>query len=219
MRSVQVIISRFLSDGNRANAAEGWDLGVIPTFRGEYWWNADAAWKFGVVALPFAFDTEQTLSNDLAVSGQTFGAGRRVRLNYQFHNVRGTAAYRIAGNEASGIRAGGSLIMRYAELELSDAARRSRNSNLLTFPLLFVESRMRIGDSSSLVVRGDALPFFGLRQGLYDFLVVLEFSGKGANAGSFSAGVRVFRGGFSPREEGQNNNEVAFVGPVLRAVF
>ena len=34
-----------LSDSSRPYAASGWDLGVTPTIRAEYWWNEHEDWK------------------------------------------------------------------------------------------------------------------------------------------------------------------------------
>lgn len=208
-----------LSDGKRANAAEGWKLGVLPTVRAEYWWKKDNPWKFGVVALPFYFRTNQRLTNDLTVEGKNFNAGQNIKLQYQFHNIRGTAAYRLVNKPKSEFRLGASVIVRYANIKITDQTKSVSGTNLIAFPLLFLESRTRLTDTSSLVVRGDTFPTKDIRQGLYDFLVAIEKSSQQAKSRSFSVGVRAFWGGFSPRKVGDNNNEVFFIGPVLRVQF
>jgi hypothetical protein len=209
-----------LSDGNRPNAANGWDLGVIPTIRAEYWGNEDEDWKFGASILPFYFSTRQRLSNDLAVEGQRFSEGESIRLRYQFHNVRATAAYRLYAGSSDTFRVGGTLIVRYAEINVASDTRAARNTDTAAFPLVHLEYRRRLSPSLALLVRGDTLPSFsGLRQGLYDFLIGIERADKGRDGTSLSAGLRFFWGGFSPKEEGQNNNEIFFAGPVLRVSF
>jgi hypothetical protein len=208
-----------LSDGNRPNAANGWDLGVVPTIRAEYWGNEGSAWKFGASILPFYFSTRQRLSSDLAVEGERFSEGESIRLRYQFHNVRATAAYRLYAGSSDTFRVGGTLIVRYAEINVASDTRAARNTDIAAFPLLHLEYRKRLSPSLALLVRGDTLPFFGLRQGLYDFLIGIERVEKARDGTSFSAGLRFFWGGFSPKEEGQNNNEIFFAGPVLRMNF
>jgi hypothetical protein len=207
-----------LSDGSRPNAAEGWNLGAVPTVRAEYWWNEQNPWKFGLVLLPFYFSTDQKLTGDLTVKGQTFNSGQTVNLKYQFHNLRGTAGYRLVDSSTHSFRIGGSLILRYAELDVSDSSKGGKNTNFLAFPLLFLEYQAQLGESLALVLRGDMLPL-GLHQGLYDFLLALEWVRLKDSGPSFSTGIRAFWGGFSPNEQGQNNNEISFIGPVLRARF
>jgi len=208
-----------LSDGTRPNAAARWALGGIPTVRVEQWWKEQERWKFGAVLLPFYFKTDQRLSADLAVKGHEFASGEVVTLKYQFHNLRGTASYRAFSRPRTSFRVGGSLILRYAELNVSDGSQAGKNTNVIAFPLVHLEYRTLVSEQLALLVRGDTLPF-GLRQGLYDVLIAVEGAAEARKGGPrFSAGLRFFWGGFSPHEIGQNNNEMVFFGPVLRIGF
>jgi hypothetical protein len=207
-----------LSDGNRPNAAEDWKLGITPTLRAEYWWNDQESWKFGATLLPFYLKTDQRLSNDLLIDGKNFLKNDQVDVEYQFHNVRGTASYRLHSDEVTTFRLGGSLILRYAEIKVSSQGQTARITNLLAFPLAHLEYRTLVTPNLALLVRGDALPF-GLRQGLYDFLIGLEGENSKPGGVQFGGGLRLFWGGFSPEEEGENNNEIFFAGPVFRLKF
>jgi hypothetical protein len=70
----------------------------------------------------------------------------------------------------------------------------------------------------ALLVRGDTLPL-GWHQGLYDFLIGVEEVDSTRQGPQSGGGLRLFWGGYTPRIEGKNNNEIFFIGPVLRLKF
>jgi hypothetical protein len=207
-----------LSDGNRPNAAEEWNLGITPTLRAEYWWHEQEGWKFGATLLPFYLKTNQRLSNDLVAQDKTFRKNDQVDVKYQFHNVRGTASYGLHTDEVTTFRLGGSLILRYAEIKISDQNQTARSSGLIAFPLLHVEYQKLMSPNLAFLVRGDTLPL-GLRRGLNDFLIGLEEVNSTREGPRWGGGLRLFWGGYTPRIEGKNNNEIFFIGPVLRLKF
>ncbi|MEQ1881494.1 MAG: hypothetical protein ABL878_11040 [Burkholderiales bacterium] len=89
--------------------------------------------------LPFYLKTNQRLSNDLVSQDRTFRKDDQVDVEYQFHNVRGTPSYRLHYDEVATIRLGGSLILRYAEINFSDQSQTARSSGLIAFPLVHWE--------------------------------------------------------------------------------
>ena len=209
-----------ISGYRQGNATEDWES-TDPTFRLEYWWKQEQAWNFGLALQPLYASYEDTIQNDLTAKGQVFRAGDDATLDYQFHTLRFTANYPLLRSaDGSYLRLGGSVVARYADIDLKSATASINDTNFLVVPLLNVESDLRLSAKHSLFFRADFLPGIDgdlLRDGLYDTLLAYRMKLERSRKVDF--GVRLFFGGYDPHKADDYANRIFYAGLVGRYEF
>jgi len=150
------------------------------------------------------------------VKGIVFHKGAPATLHYQFHNFRVTGNYLISRGAASTIKLGGSIIARYLNFDVQSQGVSGRNINFIAFPILNFDWEWALDSSKSLHFRIDTFPTLNGIDGLYDALLALKL---GKELFWNEIGIRAFWGGYSPDEATENNNRIAFIGPVVRVRF
>ena len=202
----------------QGNATEDWD-DFAPTARFEYWSVKKTGWNYGVVAQPLYTDYSDTLKNNLNYNGEIYKKGDHGTLDYQFHSIRGTANYAVLGSEEDNnyLRVGGSIISRYADVNLKTDGESFHDTNFIAFPLVSLESEVRLHENYSFFTRGDFLPSIDgnvFLDGLFDVLFAVR---KHINSGSsLDVGVRLFFGGYNPDKVDDYANRIFFNAAVVR---
>ena len=209
-----------ISGYNQGNATQGWGKSAA-TFRLEYWRVKDDDWNYGLVLQPLSVSYADTLKADFSAKGKTFVAGAPATMDYQFHTVR-FSANRPFFREIDGgsFRAGGSLLVRYAEVRFSGNGQGFTDSDLLVIPVFNIEATRKLGDGYELVTRSDFLPGIQgnvLLDGLFD--VYLGVRRRTSESSHVDAGIRLFFGGYDPRKPGDYANRIFFNSLVLRYVY
>jgi hypothetical protein len=107
-----------ISGYQQGNATNGWQS-TDPDVRLEYWRRSPESWNYGAVLQPLYVRYQDHIKSDLNYKGRKFLEGESAKLDYQFHSFRGTANYPLVGSAAGvgELRAGTSLIVRYAQLD------------------------------------------------------------------------------------------------------
>lgn len=202
-----------LSYADSPNAAKNWDINLIPTGRIEYFSDKSKNLSFGVSAVPLYFERREVLRQNLSIGGSYFSQGEPVKLYYDFHTFRGTANYRMVGNEKQYFRLGGTAIARYGELEVLGIGRGGQESAFGVLPAINWELHLSpSGSSWGFIWKGDALPI-SLKHGFYDMFLGARWD---FSQNAMDIGIRAIWGGYSPGRIGEPNNEVLFIGPVVR---
>ncbi len=202
-----------LSYWNSPNSAKNWDINLIPTGRIEYFSDKSRNLSYGVSAVPLYFERRDVLRQNLAIGGSYFLQGEPTKLYYGFHTLRGTVNYRMVGIEKSYLRLGGTAIARYAEIEMLGIGRGGQEASLGVFPAINWELHLSPSRGSwGFLWKGDALPV-SLRTGFYDMFIGARWD---FSQNAMDIGIRAIWGGFSPNRLYEPNNEVLFIGPVVR---
>ena len=205
---------------NQGNATDGWSKSA-PAFRLEYWRTKEGDWSYGVVYQPLAIQYQDTLKSDLNSKGKVFVSGNAARLDYQFPTVRLSGNKPIyQGEDGGSLRAGGSVILRYAKVVLTGGGQSFSDTNLIVVPVVNLEAIKPLGRGYSLFTRSDFLPGIGGKvflDGLYDvFLGVRKKMGGGED---LDMGLRLFFGGYDPKKQDDYANRIFFNSLVVRYAF
>lgn len=204
-----------VSSGANPDATSGWDPGLVPTVRGEYWIAGPARFDFGLTVAPLVFGTSDRLTSDITVSGVTLPQGAFAGLNFGFHNVRLSANYPVLRwNEgASSLRLGVTGVLNYARFVFTSQELRTVENDFLAVPIARVDLTQSIGSGNAFVIHGDFLPLSpSLETGFFDFFVGLKFK-------RLEPGLRFFWGGYRDATSSQTSNSTFFSSMTLRAVF
>ena len=209
-----------ISGYGQSNATRGWK-GISPDIRLEYWTGLDRNWKQGFVFQPLDVQYTETLTSDLTTKGQSFTAGRAASLRYMFPSIRWTKTRKIlSGREGDELRFGGTVLIRYADVNFSSGSNSFHDRNLIMFPLLNLEGTKHICKSLSLFSRVDFLPSptAGLfLDGLFDGLFAIRK--EQSDGSSYDLGLRLFIGGYDPKTPGEYANRINYSALVLRKNF
>lgn len=210
-----------LSGFGQPSATSGWS-GQTPDVRIEYWRGGGTQWKRGWTFQPLDITYRDKLTADFTAKGSTFTSGSDTYLRYMFPSVRWTANKRVltGNNGTDELRFGGSVIIRYADVNFNVNGAGFHDRNLIVFPLLNVEGEKKIGKSMSVFTRVDALPSptGGLFiDGILDGLVALRK--RDANGASTDIGLRIFMGGYDPKKAGDYANRINYSALVIRRNF
>ena len=210
-----------LSGFGQPSATRGWS-GQAPDFRIEYWRGGGTQWKRGWTFQPLDITYRDKLTADFTAKGNTFTSGSDANLRYMFPSVRWTANKRVltGNNGTDELRFGGSVIVRYADVNFNVSGAGFHDRNLIFFPLLNVEGEKKLGKSMSVFTRVDALPSptGGLFiDGILDGLVALRK--QDANGASTDIGLRIFMGGYDPKKAGDYANRINYSALVIRRNF
>jgi hypothetical protein len=203
---------------NQANATDGWKK-TGPDVRLEYWETSNNSWNYGYIFQPLFLNYSGVLKNNLNYKGKVYNAGDSATLNYQFPTLRWSANYPIFQFEggANYVRAGGSVIIRYARVELKTSTNAFSDTNLLPIPVINLETNTNIGNGFSFFTRSDFLPSPDgnvFLDGLFD--VFLGVRKKINNRNNLDAGVRLFFGGYDPKTPDEYANRIFFDAVVVR---
>ena len=210
-----------ISGYKQGNATNGWQS-TDPDLRIEYWKRQKEGWNFGGVLQPLYVKYNDQVKSDLNCKGKTFSAGESAKLTYQFHSMRGSANYPVflSSSGSSEIRAGSSLIVRYAQLDFRGENDSFHDTNLIAFPLLNLETTTVISDDLTLVSRSDFLPspdqnFF--LDGLFDVMLGVRFRQESGSA--IDLGARLFFGGYDPKSPDDYANRIFYQAAVVRYLW
>ncbi|NBT74376.1 MAG: hypothetical protein EBT15_00095 [Betaproteobacteria bacterium] len=205
---------------NQSNATDGWSKSS-PTARFEYWRVKDNSWNYGLVFQPLSQRYQDTLKSNLSAKGKTFTAGSSATLDYQFPTIRFSANTPISqGDDGGYVRAGGSLVVRYAKVGLSTASQSFNDTNWIAVPLVNIEANRSLGGAYSLFTRADFLPGFDgnvFLDGLYD--VFFGVRRKVDSTSNLDVGIRLFFGGYDPKKADDYANRIFFNSLVVRYTF
>jgi hypothetical protein len=210
-----------ISGYEQANATNGWKS-TDPDLRLEYWLKNDSSWNFGAVLQPLVVKYKDEITSDLNYKGKRIKAGDSAELTYQFHSIRGSANFPIldAPNPLGEVRLGTSLIVRYARLDFSTEQESFRDTNLIAFPLINLETRTPVAEGLSLITRSDFLPspdqnFF--LDGLFDVLFAIRTRLKSGS--DLDLGMRLFFGGYDPKAPEDYANRIFYQAAVVRYIW
>jgi len=210
-----------LSGFGQPSATRGWS-GQVPDIRIEYWRGGGNHWKRGWTLQPLDITYRDKLTADFTAKGNTFLSGSDADLRYMFPSLRWTANKRVltGKNGQDELRFGGSVIIRYADVNFNVNGTGFHDRNLIFFPLLNVEGEKQLTRTASLVTRIDTLPSptGGLFiDGILDGLVALRYRDK--NGASTDFGFRIFMGGYDPKKPGDYANRINYSALVIRRNF
>lgn len=210
-----------ISGFQQANATRGWSS-TAPDFRLEYWRGGGERFKQGWVFQPLDVTYRERLTTDLTVKGQTYLSGSETRLRYQFPSVRWSANRRVLASHdgKDELRVGGSVIVRYADVDFSTPTGGFHDRNLIFFPLLNLEAAKQVRGGWSLFSRVDVLPSPTgglLLDGLLDGIVGIRKTE--ANGRSTDLGFRLVMGGYDPNKAGDYANRINYSALVIRRNF
>jgi len=210
-----------ISGFKQGNATNGW-RSTDSDVRFEYWQRQNDSWNYGGVLQPLYVKYQDRVKSDLNCKGKTFSAGESAELTYQFHSLRGSANYPVVSTASgsSQIRAGYSVILRYAQLDFRGENDSFHDTNLIAFPLINIETTTAISNQFALVSRSDFLPspdqnFF--LDGLFD--VMFGIRSKLESGAAIDAGVRLFFGGYDPKTEDDYANRIFYQAAVVRYIW
>lgn len=208
-----------ISGYGQSNATSGWK-GTSPDIRLEYWMGLDRQWKQGFVFQPLDVQYKGKLTSDLTTKGQNFTSGSDAKLRYMFPLFRWTKNRRILSGGGDELRFGGTVLVRYADVNFASGDGGFHDRNLIIFPLLNLEGKKHISQSLSVFSRLDFLPSptAGLfLDGLFDGLLAIRK--EHSDGTSYDFGIRLFLGGYDPKTPGDYANRINYSALVLRRNF
>jgi len=204
-----------VSSGTNSDATAGWNPGVVPTIRAEYWINNSDSFDFGLTLAPLVFGTAEKLTSDITVSGVTLPQGTLTAFNFQFHNLRLSANYPVLrwSEGRSYLRLGATGILNYARFAFSSQTLKAVENDYLVVPIIRIDLAQSISSEYSFVIHGDFLPLSpSLDTGFFDFFLGLKFE-------RWEPGLRFFWGGFRDENSLQTSNSTFFSSVAIRSVF
>lgn len=142
-------------------------------------------------AVPLTLDAAGMFDAPVTFAGATFAAGTPTDGSFRFDTYRLEYRYRMDDAGIFRWRIGGTLLVRDAEITLSQGATRASDDNLGVVPLFGFDMDWQLGDRWQAVIDGNALAsgqgraedvFFGVRR-------------SGSDATDLQFGYRVLEGG------------------------
>ena len=205
---------------NQGNATEDWSKSA-PIARLEYWRVRNNDWNYGLVLQSLSIKYQDTIRHDLNVKGKVFKAGDVASLDYQFPTLRFSSNVPVfKGDDGGYIRAGGTVIARYAKVGLKAKDQSFTDTNLIVIPVVNLEASKPLSKDYSLFARTDFLPGIDgnvFLDGLYDIFFGVRKKIGGGN--DFDLGVRLFFGGYDPKKVDDYANRIFFSSLVMRYSF
>jgi hypothetical protein len=204
-----------VSSGANPDATTGWNPGVVPTVRAEYWFNNPDDFDFGITLAPLVFNVSDKLTSDINVSGTNLPKGTFTGFNFQFHNLRLTGNYQVLrwDEGKSNLRLGVTGILNYARFTFTSQNAKAIENDFLAVPILRVDLTQDIGNDKAFIIHGDFLPLSAsLDSGFFDFFLGIHFE-------RFEPGLRFFWGGFRDEKSSQTSNATFFSSATIRILF
>jgi hypothetical protein len=203
---------------NQANATKGWSK-ESPDVRFEYWSKKDNSWNYGLIFQPLSVNYSGVLSSNLNYKGIVYKAGDAGHLKYQFPTLRFSSNYPIFSSNSGKefLRFGASIVVRYADINLSTNTNSFNTTNLLALPLINLEANKTLSNDYSLFTRADFLPSIDgstFLDGLFDiFIGIKKIMNPKSN---IDIGLRMFFGGYNPRKADDFANRIFYNAFVVR---
>jgi len=120
-------------------------------------WDIDRRHAVRVVLAPLELDGSGELDDPTSFAGQTFAAGVTTEGTYRFNSYRLSYRYTFLHREHWRLRAGGTLFVRDAKVELEQGATRASDSNVGVVPLIHLAAEYYPAPDWSLVSELDGL--------------------------------------------------------------
>ena len=107
-----------------------------PAFRASLYWDVGQRFSLRFVAAPLSTTTDFVPTSPVLFRGVTFQPGESVTTDYRFDTYRVTVYWRFAPTAAWQLRAGATLLVRDAAIELSSPSAQAEKTNTGVVPLL-----------------------------------------------------------------------------------
>ena len=135
------------------------DLGDGPytNFRFTYERELAPRHELRFVYAPLRIQNQGQFQRDVSFENETYPSGQGTQGNYQFHTYRMSYRYELYQDESRFLKLGGTILVRDAEIRLSDGIRSSKTLNLGIVPLIHFSLGQKILPSTQLVLEGDGL--------------------------------------------------------------
>lgn len=123
----------------------------------------DLRWRVGdrqhlrVLLAPFEVTGSARLGAEVRFQDTTFAAGLPTEARYRFNSWRASWSYQLVQDQGWTVRLGATAKVRDAKVELRQAGRAARTTDLGFVPLAHVAAERRLGDSATLVFELDGL--------------------------------------------------------------
>ena len=154
-------------------------------------WNIRERHGVRLVAAPLRVTGSGTLDQPVSFAGTTFAAGTSTEGNYKFDTYRLTYRYQFLNKAAWRLRAGATLLLRDAEIELEQNSLKASDSNVGVVPLLSFAADWMFADRWTAM-----FDFEGLAGGpgrAFDVAIKLQYD---LNDNWYTgAGYRILEGG------------------------
>lgn len=146
---------------------------------------------FRFLYAPLKFNGDKAFSKNINFGGVNFLAGKKTEAEYQFNSYRGTYFFEVVEKENFLLRIGGTLKVRDAKIELTQADRKKFKKNTGVVPLFYLFSEYRWANGLSLAFDFDGL---AAPQGrAFDLALMAGYSFTAAY--QFNLGFRMLEGG------------------------
>jgi hypothetical protein len=129
---------------------------VSSVFRASLYWDTGQRFSLRFVAAPLSTATDFVPTSAVFFQGVTFQLGENVTTDYRFDTYRVTGYWRFAPSAAWQLRAGATLLVRDAAIELSSASARAEKTNTGVAPLLYGAARWQATPRFALEAEADA---------------------------------------------------------------
>ncbi len=146
---------------------------------------------FRFLYAPLKFNGDKAFSKNINFGGVNFLAGKKTEAEYQFNSYRGTYFFEVVEKENFLLRIGGTLKVKDAKIELTQADRKKFKKNTGVVPLFYLFSEYRWANGLSLAFDFDGL---AAPQGrAFDLALMAGYSFTAAY--QFNLGFRMLEGG------------------------
>lgn len=132
------------------------DRGPVAAVRATLTWRATERWSVRFLAAPLSTESEFTPSTPVRFEDATFAAGESIRAEYRFDSYRVGAFYNFAPRERWSARAGATLKVRDAAIELTSASQSASKTNTGVVPLLYGGIRLQASPRVAVDLEADA---------------------------------------------------------------
>jgi hypothetical protein len=143
--------------GTRFSLADVAGEGPYPIGRVTVDWDIDDRHALRHVVAPLEFAGEGTLAQPVDFAGASFAAGAPVEAKYRFSNYRIGYRYTFHQDDRWRLRAGATLFLRDAEVQLTQGAVSASDSNVGLVPLANLAAEYRANQRFSLLAEFDGL--------------------------------------------------------------
>lgn len=127
-----------------------------PAFRASLYWDVGQRFSLRFVAAPLSTTTDFVPTSPVLFRGVTFQPGESVTTDYRFDTYRVTGYWRFAPTAAWQLRAGATLLVRDAAIELSSPSAQAEKTNTGVVPLLYGAARWQATPRFALEAEADA---------------------------------------------------------------
>ena len=172
------------------------DRGPVAAVRATLTWRATERWSLRFLAAPLSTESEFTAAAPVLFEETTFAAGEPIRADYRFDSYRIGAYYSFAPAGSWSARAGATLKVRDAAIELTSATRTASKTNTGVVPLLYGGVRFQASPHVAIDFDADAAAASQGRAVDARLRVERQFGERA----SFYLGARILEGGADNEE-------------------